>query len=93
MIRASVLALFATLMICGFCGKEFESLGRHSWRCKSKVEYDMGVRAGGGGGGHGGAQAPPKVFTVGQLYHSGKTSHHKKMLKNLEKPRTPDYNE
>ena len=41
MIRASVLALFATLMICGFCGKEFESLGRHSWRCKSKVEYEQ----------------------------------------------------
>jgi hypothetical protein len=36
MIRASLLALFSTL-ICGFCGKEFESLGRHSWRCKSKV--------------------------------------------------------
>ena len=40
MTRASVLALFATL-ICGFCGKEFESLGRHSWRCKSKVEYEQ----------------------------------------------------
>ena len=37
MIRASLLALFSTLIICGFCGKEFESLGRHSWRCKSKV--------------------------------------------------------
>ena len=37
MIRASLLALFSTLMICGFCGKEFVSLGRHSWRCKSKV--------------------------------------------------------
>ena len=24
-----------------FCGKEFESLGRHSWRCKSKVEYEQ----------------------------------------------------
>ena len=37
MIRASLLALFATLIICGFCGKEFMSLGRHSWRCKNKV--------------------------------------------------------
>ena len=37
MIRASLLPLSATLIICGFCGKEFMSLGRHSWRCKSKV--------------------------------------------------------
>ena len=41
MIRASLLALFSTLIICGFCGKEFVSLGRHSWRCKSKVEYNQ----------------------------------------------------
>ena len=41
MIRASLLALFSTLIICGFCGKEFASLGRHSWRCKSKVEYNQ----------------------------------------------------
>ena len=40
MIRASLLALFATLIIFGFCGKEFISLGRHSWRCKSKVGYN-----------------------------------------------------
>ena len=36
-----MLALFSTLIICGFCGKEFVSLGRHSWRCKSKVEYNQ----------------------------------------------------
>lgn len=41
MIRSSLLALFATLIICGFCGKEFLSLGRHSWRCKSKVDYEQ----------------------------------------------------
>ena len=41
MIRASLLALFSTLIICGFCGKEFISVGRHSWRCKSKVLYDQ----------------------------------------------------
>ena len=41
MIRASLLALFTTLMICGFCGKEFVSLGRHSWRCKSKVKFEQ----------------------------------------------------
>ncbi len=45
MIRASLLALFSTLMICGFCGKEFVSLGRHSWRCKSKVEYNQKTTA------------------------------------------------
>ena len=45
MIRASLLALFFTLMICGFCGKEFVSLGRHSWRCKSKVEYNQKTTA------------------------------------------------
>ena len=41
MIRASLLALFSTLIICGFCGKEFISVGRHSGRCKSKVLYDQ----------------------------------------------------
>ena len=44
MIRASLLALFSTLIICGFCGKEFVSLGRHSWRCKSKVDYGPEIR-------------------------------------------------
>ena len=41
MIRASLLALFSTLINMWFCGKEFVSLGRHSWRCKSKVEYNQ----------------------------------------------------
>ncbi len=41
MIRASLLALFSTLIICGFCGKEFVSLGRYTWRCKNKVEFDQ----------------------------------------------------
>ena len=45
MIRASLLALFSTLIICGFCGKEFVSLGRHSWRCKSKVGNDRETTA------------------------------------------------
>ena len=44
MIRASLLALFSTLIICGFCGKEFVSLDRHSWRCKSKVDYGPEIR-------------------------------------------------
>ena len=41
MIRVSLLALFSTLIVCGFCGKDFVSLGRHSWRCKGKVEYEQ----------------------------------------------------
>ena len=24
--------------MCSFCGKEFRSLGRHSWRCKEKIK-------------------------------------------------------
>ena len=44
MIRVNLLALFSTLIICGFCGKDFVSLGRHSWRCKSKVEYGQETR-------------------------------------------------
>ena len=31
--------LFWTLtlfIVCSFCGKDFQSLGRHSWRCKKK---------------------------------------------------------
>ena len=41
MIRASLLALFSTLIICGFFDKEFVSLGRHSWCCTSNVEYNQ----------------------------------------------------
>ena len=40
MIRASLLTLFS---IRGFCGKEFVSLGRHSWGCKGKVDYDTEI--------------------------------------------------
>ena len=37
--RASLLALYSTLIICGFFSKEFVSFGVHPWRCKSKVDY------------------------------------------------------
>ena len=43
MIRASLLALFSMLIICGFCGKEFVSLRRHSWHCKGKVDYELEI--------------------------------------------------
>ena len=31
-------SFFAIFVICSFCGKEFQSLGRHSWRCKEKLK-------------------------------------------------------
>ena len=43
MIRASLIALYSTLMICGFCGKEFVSLGRHTLRCKNKINFNGNV--------------------------------------------------
>ena len=37
MLRKSLMLLFLVMAICSFCGKDFVSLGRHSWRCKSKL--------------------------------------------------------
>jgi len=37
MIRSSLLAIFLVFVICSFCGRDFVSLGRHSWRCKRRV--------------------------------------------------------
>ena len=39
MIRSSLLGLFLVFVICSFCGKNFESIGRHQWRCKEKINY------------------------------------------------------
>ena len=39
--KMSVLMLLITLTVCSFCGKAFQSLGRHSWRCKSKIEGSL----------------------------------------------------
>ena len=36
--KVTILMWFIMLPICSFCGKDFESLGRHSWRCKSRME-------------------------------------------------------
>ena len=36
--KVTILMWFIMLTICSFCGKDFESLGRHSWRCKSRME-------------------------------------------------------
>ena len=37
MIRSSLLVMFLVFVICSFCGRDFVSLGRHSWRCKRRV--------------------------------------------------------
>ena len=42
MLRNSLMLLFLVLAICSFCGKDFVSLGRHSWRCKSKLHIYEG---------------------------------------------------
>ena len=33
------------IVICSFCGGEFNSLGRHPWRCKEKLKYDNNSEA------------------------------------------------
>ena len=33
---------FAVMVICSFCGDDFKSLGRHSWRCKKKMSFNTG---------------------------------------------------
>ena len=37
MIRSSFMAMFLLCAVCSFCGKDFTTLGRHSWRCKQRV--------------------------------------------------------
>ena len=37
MIRSSFMVMFLICAVCSFCGKDFTSLGRHSWRCKQRV--------------------------------------------------------
>ena len=35
MISKWVIVLFLAFTVCEFCGKDFESLNRHKWKCKS----------------------------------------------------------
>ena len=37
MIRSTFIAMLLLCTVCSFCGKDFVSLGRHSWRCKQRV--------------------------------------------------------
>ena len=37
MIRSSFIAMLLTCVVCSFCDKDFVTLGRHSWRCKQRI--------------------------------------------------------
>ena len=41
-LRSSFMFLLAVLAICSFCGKDFKSLGSHSWRCNKKSSFNTG---------------------------------------------------
>ena len=40
MVSVGLQLLLIVFAICSFCGKDFVSLGRHSWRCKSRINTD-----------------------------------------------------
>ena len=40
MIRTSLLALLWITVVCSWCGKDFVSLSRHAWRCRSKIHNE-----------------------------------------------------
>ena len=37
MIRSSFIAMLSIFVVCSFCGQDFVALGRHSWRCKQRI--------------------------------------------------------
>ena len=37
MLGSRLLSIGAVFIACVYCGKDFQSLGRHSWRCKKKL--------------------------------------------------------
>ncbi|CAB3998171.1 Hypothetical predicted protein, partial [Paramuricea clavata] len=37
MIRSSFVAMLLTCVVCSFCDEDFVALGRHSWRCKQRI--------------------------------------------------------
>ena len=41
MIRSSFIAMLLTCVVCSFCGQDFVTLGRHSWRCKQRINHDQ----------------------------------------------------
>ena len=40
MIRTNLLALLLIIVVCSWRGKDFVSLGRHAWRCRSKIHSE-----------------------------------------------------
>jgi len=45
MIRPSFIVVLLFLVVCSFCGKEFITLGRHSWRCKQRIQPELDQHA------------------------------------------------
>ena len=39
----ALFGLVAVLVICQFCNRDFTSIGRHQWQCKSKLNQGEGV--------------------------------------------------
>ena len=39
MIRSNFILMLLVCVVCSFCGKDFVTLGRHSWRCKQRVHH------------------------------------------------------
>ena len=44
MISKWVIVFFLAFTVCEFCGKDFESLNRHRWRCKSRSHQSSSNR-------------------------------------------------
>ena len=43
MIRSQFIIMLLVCAVCSFCGKEFVTLGRHSWRCKQRLNNNPPV--------------------------------------------------
>ena len=44
-LRSSLIILCLIFVVCTFCGKDFMSIGRHSWRCKKKLNTGSGCNS------------------------------------------------
>ena len=41
MIRSHFIVMLLTCVVCSFCGQDFVTHGRHSWRCKQRTNQDQ----------------------------------------------------
>ena len=39
--NCKIVQLLILFVICNFCNKHFQVLGRHQWRCRAKVKEDV----------------------------------------------------